>query len=473
MEKIVFYSWQSDLPNSTNRGFIENALRKASEKITDDSTVEIEPVIERDTKGVAGSPDISTTILNKIDKATIFVADVSIINKDSNDRSTPNPNVLIELGYAIKNLGWENIILVMNKEYGGPELLPFDLKMRRVIVYSLTTNEKDRTVAKKILEQSFEDQICSIISSLKPTAIVKKPHEELIENIEKQNPKRIRDVQVYMDYLNKFLDEAYPGKYTGQGYDDILIASIGKTLELVTDFANVIEYIAIYNDDVILEKLFNGFKKILDHCNLPIGHSGPSSNADFDFYKFIGNELFTTTVSVLLRNKKIELIKKLLDCRLVIDNDGFFEKASVDFTYIGTLSLPSLDDRDNKLHIPSTKASLINERHNSPSMETLSSFDDYMAADFFLFLKAKEDTNGWLRWYPWSLRYLKELPNFLIEAHSNKNALELIKVLGFPDIETFKKDIIDYTSKLKGSCAPTHYFDIFGKKRIEEIGKYP
>ena len=29
MKKIVFYSWQSDLPNSTNRGFIQQSLENA------------------------------------------------------------------------------------------------------------------------------------------------------------------------------------------------------------------------------------------------------------------------------------------------------------------------------------------------------------------------------------------------------------------------------------------------------------
>jgi hypothetical protein len=29
MRVTIFYSWQSDLPNNTNRGFIERALEKA------------------------------------------------------------------------------------------------------------------------------------------------------------------------------------------------------------------------------------------------------------------------------------------------------------------------------------------------------------------------------------------------------------------------------------------------------------
>jgi len=91
-QSIVFYSWQSDLPNGTNRTFIENALKKAAKTIRDDATLEVEPVIDRDVEGVAGSPDISRTIFEKIERARVFVCDVSIINLGMQGRPTPNPN---------------------------------------------------------------------------------------------------------------------------------------------------------------------------------------------------------------------------------------------------------------------------------------------------------------------------------------------------------------------------------------------
>ena len=42
MKKVVFYSWQSDLPNSTNRGFIQDALEKAAKAIERDDTIGLE-----------------------------------------------------------------------------------------------------------------------------------------------------------------------------------------------------------------------------------------------------------------------------------------------------------------------------------------------------------------------------------------------------------------------------------------------
>ena len=48
MIQIVFYSWQSDLPNACSRGFIQSALENAAAAIKADDTVEIEPVVDRD-----------------------------------------------------------------------------------------------------------------------------------------------------------------------------------------------------------------------------------------------------------------------------------------------------------------------------------------------------------------------------------------------------------------------------------------
>ena len=81
MRRVVFYSWQSDLPNATNRGLIQSALEVAKRVvIAGDDTVDVEPVIDRDTEGVAGSPDIASTIFGKIDASDIVVADVSIVS---------------------------------------------------------------------------------------------------------------------------------------------------------------------------------------------------------------------------------------------------------------------------------------------------------------------------------------------------------------------------------------------------------
>jgi hypothetical protein len=165
----IFYSWQSDLPSSSNRNFILKALENAVKVIRTNELVEIEPVVDRDTSGVSGSPDIAGTIFGKIDKAKVFVCDVSIINSSTDKRPTPNPNVLVELGYAAKALGWERIIMVMNTAYGSPETLPFDLRARRVVCYEFlegAVNDNDKQNKRKVFESGLKTALQSILMNI-------------------------------------------------------------------------------------------------------------------------------------------------------------------------------------------------------------------------------------------------------------------------------------------------------------------
>ena len=70
MGKTVFYSWQKELPNRTNRTLIGDALEQAV-KATDVESI----AVDRDTQGVPGAPDIRQTILRKIDECEAAIAE--------------------------------------------------------------------------------------------------------------------------------------------------------------------------------------------------------------------------------------------------------------------------------------------------------------------------------------------------------------------------------------------------------------
>lgn len=125
----IFYSWQSDIKES--RSFISECMKQIPKRCRDIAMVEV----SRDTVGVAGAPNIGDTIYQKIDMADIFVADVTIINSGAEGRKTPNPNVMIELGYAIKALGWKHIVLLYNLDCGNVEDLPFDINHQRMQLF--------------------------------------------------------------------------------------------------------------------------------------------------------------------------------------------------------------------------------------------------------------------------------------------------------------------------------------------------
>lgn len=155
---VVFYSWQST-SSKTNRNLIEAALKRAISQLKKDDTITVEPVIDRDTAGVAGSPDIAATIFGKIERAWVFVADVSLVLRDVEaGRFSPNPNVLLELGYAAHALGWDRIVLVANTHFGDVEQLPFDLRPRRVAKYEMGPDDPPAN-ARNNLSAQLEDRL--------------------------------------------------------------------------------------------------------------------------------------------------------------------------------------------------------------------------------------------------------------------------------------------------------------------------
>jgi len=168
MKFTIFYSWQKDLPGKVNRNFIEECLESAVKSIN--QQVSILCSIDRDTRFVSGAPDIENEVLSKIDSSIAFIGDVSIINNDNKSaevktRLTPNPNVLIELGYAIKSKGLSNILMVQNTNYGSPEDLPFDLRGKRIIGYNLNPESSSKASVRNLLTKRFENELKVIVDS--------------------------------------------------------------------------------------------------------------------------------------------------------------------------------------------------------------------------------------------------------------------------------------------------------------------
>lgn len=176
----VFYSWQSDLENKYNRGFIKGALEKAIKTVNanleiQESEREVEVELDHDTKNVPGTPDLAGTIFEKIASSTVFIADISFVatlmdNSGQVVRKVANPNVLIELGYALSTLGSDRVLCVFNTAHGSVNDLPFDLKHKRhPIQYQLDDTTNTKAKQKETLVASLEKGIELIVDLEKYT----------------------------------------------------------------------------------------------------------------------------------------------------------------------------------------------------------------------------------------------------------------------------------------------------------------
>lgn len=189
MAPTVFFSWQTDTPNDIGRNFVRKALEDACAKLVGDGSVDeahrnLE--VDSDTQGVAGQPPIVETIFKKIDAAKVFVADMTFVAKRSDGRSSPNPNVLIEYGWALRSVTYQRVICVMNTAYGKPshETLPFDLQhVRWPFCYELDESATPETRAeqRKTLTAQFTNAIRACLNSFSSPEPKRIPLSEMRE----------------------------------------------------------------------------------------------------------------------------------------------------------------------------------------------------------------------------------------------------------------------------------------------------
>jgi hypothetical protein len=173
MPNTIFFSWQVDTDPKTGRNLIERALERAVGSIGDDTSVDEavrDLAVDRDTRGVAGTPPIVETIFRKIDAAAAFVPDLTFVGKRRDDRPSPNPNVLIEYGWALKSLGHLRIVPMMNTHYGEPTPtdMPFDMRhLRNPIQYNCPPDTDEATVkrVKAKLARQIETAIRAVLGS--------------------------------------------------------------------------------------------------------------------------------------------------------------------------------------------------------------------------------------------------------------------------------------------------------------------
>jgi hypothetical protein len=198
MDFTIFYAWQSDRPQNTHRYLIRDAAKEAVKRIGRDADVEDSPRLDHDTKDVPGTPEIAGTIFRKIQESGAFIADLTFIGAtnlhDGDKKLLPNPNVLLELGYAARSIGWDRIICVMNTSYGPVEEQIFDIKQRRwPICYRLEgENPEDIQKAREYLSGQLQNAIRMVMNSA---------HEAVEDAISRLTPEALQFIERHRDYV--------------------------------------------------------------------------------------------------------------------------------------------------------------------------------------------------------------------------------------------------------------------------------
>ncbi len=184
----VFYSWQSDIDDKINRTPIRIALKEAALRVERKKSG-ISIVSDEATRSLPGAPYIPGKIVEKIENADIFIADLTTINSSAPDgqRKCQNPNVVFELGIAVTHLGWDRVILLVNTAQGPITDLPFDFDRHRASPFHLSAPDPNAAAQ---LRNMLVDAIEAIVTSdpKRPAELRTKSehqikHERDVENI--------------------------------------------------------------------------------------------------------------------------------------------------------------------------------------------------------------------------------------------------------------------------------------------------
>jgi hypothetical protein len=453
---IVFYSWQKELPNNTNRSFIEKSLGDAVKEIRNDDSISVEPRVDADTQGIPGSPDIGSAIFEKIKAASVFVADVSLITRAINDqgeaaRQTPNPNVLIELGFAAAVLGWNRILMVMNTHFGPVEQLPFDLRKKRTLTYDVAPDADLKAPIRKQLEDRFESELRLIFEHTTAPQPSQSVHDVARSAIETQVAPRSARVRDFMAEILEKLDKSRPPSLPeGEQSEEAFISALQTTLPFVVEFTSLSRAVAEHNDELALDALLKGFDGIASSCFYGGRLLQVIYDHEYDFYRFAGHELLVTLVSHLIEQECWKLLGMVGTRKLYMKRDGQFQN-----DHFSCLSAPVTILQKRKKRLSSTfmslHAEILKSRRESPQLAATISFDSFMDADYYLYFRTElpaplSPTADFGRnlWLPHSIAYSSyRVPSFLTRATLASYGTNLAISLGFPVMDTFRQRLAE------------------------------
>jgi hypothetical protein len=204
MDVTVFYAWQDDRPRKLNRYLIREAAKDACQRITDDPANNFNLHLDQDTAGQPGMCDIPNTILEKIQACDVFLADLTFIGNTEaearHDKLISNPNVLLELGYAVgskagdESDGFDRVIGVMNVAYGDPGEQAFDIKRRQPIRYDLPEASEKAGIERQ--QKALSEDIQTALRTILDGVVLPRREgtaAERFQNIRNEFEKTVRD----------------------------------------------------------------------------------------------------------------------------------------------------------------------------------------------------------------------------------------------------------------------------------------
>ena len=118
---------------------------------------------------------------------------------------------MFELGFAVRHLGWDRIICILNSEYGNVEYLPFDIAKHKIVTYKKKDGERN---AENSLDLSYS--LNDIIDNYGD--IISKANEFDYINHDKKIFEKLMSLRSEKEFINSI--QNFKGSYRYSRWDD-------------------------------------------------------------------------------------------------------------------------------------------------------------------------------------------------------------------------------------------------------------
>ena len=219
-------------------------------------------------------------------------------------------------------------------------------------------------------------------------------------------------------------------------FDDQVVNCINEFTssrnELLQVITNAVRYMPQQESG---EHLHRFLESLLKYQDLPDGVNR-WNETDFDNYKFIIHEIFLYTITICIKNNKLDTATLLLDKHYYIKSnrsESYLSGFECFYTNVG-----SLEQRNKRLQLNrmSLSADITKENNNTSGVD----FSSLMQTDFLLFVRCEIHSS---HWWPKTLVYLGHYPGafeiFIRSASAQyfENLKRILKVTGKAELDAF------------------------------------
>ena len=300
----------------------------------------------------------------------------------------------------------------------------------------------DMTTALQLFRTAVLDEVVNKIAGttlLGPTTAAQLL-ELAIDGVAKSTPDskaRIRDYMVWLVNTLESKNLQAIGAGEGKPRDEILVKSLQASTELVAGFAQLVETIVRHESQPSAVALMSTFEIVLEKYSRLRSYSGPSwHDSDFDFFRFIGRQLFLIFAGKLVRDEQFDILKVMLAKNFNIE----FLSRRPEQSWVDLNSLCRLLDVT-----VTDSGQVLQTLHQNDLLAKSAPFDDLCDADFMLALFDPQ-------WEPHLVRYFEyRTPKPLRQLKQQKLATQFAFQCDLDGIDSLRGRYTEIISKLANS----------------------